>query len=98
MPYLTLFDTEIPISKKQFPNNFQTPNLNFQNILLEFGYWYLRFIWKLELVSWSFRIEPGEMRHGERVSNTLVTYPQDGHNSSKEEIIPDGLPPQMRGK
>ena len=27
---------------------------------------------------------------GERVSNTLVTYPKVGHSSSKGEVIPDG--------
>jgi hypothetical protein len=30
------------------------------------------------------------MISGERVSNTLVTYPRDGDSSSKGEVIPDG--------
>ena len=28
---------------------------------------------------------------GERVSNTLVTYPEDGNSSSKGEVMSDGL-------
>ena len=29
--------------------------------------------------------------HGKRESNTLVTYPKDGHNLAKVRIIPDGI-------
>jgi len=31
------------------------------------------------------------MFSGKRVSNTLVTYPEDGNSSSKGEVIPDSL-------
>ena len=30
-------------------------------------------------------------KSGKRVSNTLVTYPEDGNSSGKPEVMPDSL-------
>jgi len=34
------------------------------------------------------------LNSGERVSNTLVTYPEVGHNLSKDGLIPHNVPTQ----